>query len=579
MPFKAPCPEVELPVTDIFSFLFKRNDRTVPDGHTVFQDSVSGRSYSFADVEQKALDFGRSLKSLYGWKKGQVLALFTSNNIDIPPITFGTLWAGGILSPANPTYTVGELSHQLRDSGACLIATQFEFLDRVKAACTEVGLSHDRIILLGDRRDPSGLIVHWTSLQSKSGSTVFQPPKISPKRDVAFLVYSSGTTGKPKGVRLSHYNLTSNVIQVQWSEQFNLTWDGSKTSGDIPLPASHGDRILACLPFFHIYGLTMFVLSPMFTGVTTFVMEKFEIENWCSLVQEYRISYSYIVPPIAILLSKHPAVPTYDLSSIRMTNCGAAPLGKEVVEAVFRRTGIRIKQGYGLSETSPGVFHQRWDEWLSGAGSVGWLLPNMEAKFCRPFDEGSIIREAQELPMGEVGELYVRGPNVFLGYHNNSSATIECLSHDGWFRTGDIGYLDNNGNLHITDRAKELIKYKGFQVAPAELEALLIQLPEVGDCAVVGLFSSILETEVPRAYIVPATGSVSSMTTENSQSIRHWLDQRVAPYKKLRGGVRFVDSIPKTASGKILRRQLRDLVRREEDEAQAGAFKAVKARL
>jgi 4-coumarate--CoA ligase len=537
----------------------------------MFRDSVSNKTYSFADVEQKALDFGKGLKALYEWKKGDVLALFTMNHIDIPPVTFGTLWAGGILSPANPAYTVAELAHQLRDSGARLIATQIEFLEKVKAACSEAGLPHDQIILLGDRRHPGGLVKHWTSVRNISGATRFRPTKISPKIDVAFLVYSSGTTGPPKGVRLSHYNLTSNVVQVQWSEQFNLTWDGSKTSSDIPLPVS-GDKILACLPFFHIYGLTMFVVKPVFTGVTTIVMDKFEMEAWCALVQKHRITYSYIVPPIAIHLSKHPLVPSYDLSSIRMTNCGAAPLGKEVIQAVFKRTGIRIKQGYGLSETSPGVFHQRWDEWMSGAGSVGWLLPNMEAKFCQPFDDASGVGEAQELTLGEVGELHVRGPNVFLGYHNNVTATAECLSPDGWFRTGDIGYLDGSGNLHITDRAKELIKYKGFQVAPAELEALLIQLPQVSDCAVVGLFSSTLETEVPRGYIVPAGKVARSMTAQDGDAITDWLAQRVAPYKKLRGGVKFVDSIPKTASGKILRRQLRDQARLE-DEALAETVK------
>lgn len=503
-----------------------------------------------------------------------MLALCASNNIDTPVVTFGTLWAGGVLSPANAAYTVAELAHQLRDSGARLIATQLEYLDKVKAACSEVGLAHDQIILLGDKRDPNGLIKHWTSVRNTSGNSRYRQAKVSPRTDVAFLVYSSGTTGIPKGVRLSHYNLTSNVIQVQWSEQFNLTWDGSKTSSDIPLPKGHGDRILACLPFFHIYGLTMFVMKPMRSGVTTYVMEKFEIEAWCAMVQKHRITYSYIVPPIAIHLSKHPALPSYDLSSIRMTNCGAAPLGRNVVEAVFKRTGIRIKQGYGLSETSPGVFHQRWDEWLSGAGSVGWLLPNMEAKFCSPLNEALEEKDVKELPVGEVGELYVRGPNVFLGYHNNNAATVDALSPDGWFRTGDIGYLDGENNLHITDRAKELIKFKGSQIAPAELEALLIQLPGVGDCAVVGINSRAWETEVPRAYIVPANQSTCSSTAEDANTIVQWLAERVAPYKKLRGGVRFVDSIPKTASGKILRRQLKELAQREENEVQTVPIRA-----
>ena len=254
-----------------------------------------------------------------------------------------------------------------------------------------------------------------------------------------------------------------------------LTWDGSRTIADIPLPRpdAGGDKILASLPFFHIYGLTTTIHNPLYTGTTTIVLARFEIEKWCSLVQKHSITFSYIVPPIVLLLCKHPVVSSYDLSSIRMTNSGAAPLSREMVETCFERTGIRVKQGYGLSETSPTAFNQPWNDWNVTIGSVGQVLSNMEAKICTPVDESNDVgppeEEATPLALGEIGELHVRGPNIFLGYHNNNAATDGCLSPSGWFRTGDVGYLDLQGNLYITDRAKELIKYKGFQVAPAEM--------------------------------------------------------------------------------------------------------------
>ncbi|KAK5400869.1 hypothetical protein LTR06_011180 [Exophiala xenobiotica] len=240
-------------------------------------------------------------------------------------------------------------------------------------------------------------------------------------------------------------------------------------------------------------------------------MEWFEIERWCALVERHAITFSYIVPPMALLLCKHKAVPSYDLSSIHMTNSGAAPLSKEVIDASYRRTGIRIKQGYGMTETCPTVFNQTWDDWDRPVGSTGQLLPNVEAKICEPLEESgsepgekhmAVQSESEGLGLGEIGELYVRGPNVFLGYHNNAAATRDCLSPSGWHRKGDVGYIDARGNLFITDRVKELIKYKGNSVAPAELEGYLLDHPLVDDCAVVGIQSTALGTEVPTAYVV-----------------------------------------------------------------------------
>lgn len=309
-------------------------------------------------------------------------------------------------------------------------------------------------------------------------------------------------------------------------------------------------------------GLNWLIHQPMYSGVEVVAMAKFDIEKWCSHVQNHRITFSYVAPPVLVLLSKHPIVEKYDLSSIRMLTCGAAPLTRELVEAVHGRIKIAVKQGYGLSETSPTTHLQSSAEWDTTVGSVGKLMPNIEAKYMTTPEDGS---EPQEVATGEAGELYVRGPNVFLGYHNNPEATAGCLSPDGWFRTGDVGFQDANHNFYITDRVKELIKYNGFQVAPAELEGILVDNEAVDDVAVIGVHIDTNGSEVPRAYIVRSAKSISSGVSaeEEAKNISRWLDERVAYHKRLRGGIRFIEQIPKSPSGKILRRLLKEQAKKE----------------
>lgn len=290
-------------------------------------------------------------------------------------------------------------------------------------------------------------------------------------------------------------------------------------------------------------------------------MPKFDLEKFCSHVQTYGITFVWIVPPIVLLMGKHPLIDKYDLSSIRMMNSGAAPLTKDLVETVWKRLKIPLKQGYGLSETSPTTHTQQWGDWQKTIGSVGRLLPNQTAKY--------MDAEEKEVPAGQTGELWIKGPNVFLGYLNNEAGTKNALTPDGYFKTGDVGHQDAKGNFYITDRVKELIKYKGFQVPPAELEGLLIGHPDIDDVAVIGIEDHSQATEVPRAYIVPAKGVEGSK--EKEREIMEWLAKKVANHKKLRGGVRFVDEVPKSAAGKILRRVLR--LQAEEEEKKGGKSK------
>lgn len=554
MPVSSQYPPVDIPNVDLWTFLFERKDRAFPDDKIIYQDADTQRYYTYQGLRDAALAFGIGLKAVYDWRKGDVLALFTPNSIDTPAVMWGTHWAGGVVSPANPAYTTEELAFQLKNSGAKAVITQVPQLPVVKEAAKRANIPEDHIILIGDQRDPEARIKHFTSVRNISGATRFRKTKINPEKDLSFLVYSSGTTGVPKGVMLSHKNIVANSLQLAAGEAGNLTWNGG--------PDGKGDRLLAFLPFFHIYGLTCLVHQTLYQGYQLVVMQKFDIEKWCSHVQNYRITFSYVVPPVVLLLSKHPIVDKYDLSSLRMMNSGAAPLTHELVEAVHARIKCGIKQGYGLSETSPTTHTQPWEEWQTSIGSVGKLLPNMEAKYMTmPEDES----EPREVAVGEVGELYMKGPNVFQGYHNNPSATADCLSSDGWFRTGDVGYQDKNGNFYITDRVKELIKYKGFQVAPAELEGILVDHEAIDDVAVIGVESEAHGTEVPVAYIVRSAKSKASgiSAEQEAANIIQWLDGKVAYHKRLRGGVRFIDAIPKSVSGKILRRVLKQQAKEE----------------
>lgn len=310
-------------------------------------------------------------------------------------------------------------------------------------------------------------------------------------------------------------------------------------------------------------GLTVLIHMPMWSGYQTYVMSKFDLEEYCANVQKYKATYSHVAPPIVLALARSPVVDKYDLSSLRMLNSGAAPLKPELVNALVTRIKtIGIKQGYGLSETSPTVSVGSWKNWQENTASAGFLMPNIEVRIMSVLEEHS-EGERVELPFpgnpDQVGEVFVRGPNIFMGYLDNPTATADCLDKDGWFRTGDIGYVDERYRLFITDRLKELIKYKGYQVPPAELEDVLLSCPAVLDSAVVGV--PVDDGEIPRGYVVPADATKTS--EKDAQEIMDWVAQRVVHYKRLRGGVKFIDAVPKSVSGKILRRVLKEEVKKE----------------
>jgi 4-coumarate--CoA ligase len=294
------------------------------------------------------------------------------------------------------------------------------------------------------------------------------------------------------------------------------------------------------------------MLSPLHRGVTTYILQGFNLPQFCKVIEQEAITVAYIVPPVALALAKVPVVDEFNLKSLRFMHSSAAPTPKEVINAVRDRLGVPVRQGYGLSEAAPGVCSQRSEAWDKPIGASGRLVPNMLARF--------MSEDGDEVPSGSEGEICLKGPNIFKGYYNNPIATAESFDSEGWYHTGDIGKVDEHGNVYITDRLKDLIKYNGFQVAPAQLEDMLLGHAAVADVAVIGVYSDEWATELTRAYVVAAAGYTGD--EQLGERLQKWLNERVAPHKKLRGGVRFVEAIPKSNAGKILRRVLVEQAKR-----------------
>jgi acyl-CoA synthetase (AMP-forming)/AMP-acid ligase II len=359
----------------------------------------------------------------------------------------------------------------------------------------------------------------------------------APSSHLAVLPYSSGTTGNPKGVMLTHRNLVANVAQIR------------------PL---HGmvadDAVLAVLPFFHIYGMTVLLNAALHARARLVIMPSFDLGEFLGNIQNHKCTVAFIAPPVAVALAKHPLIDEYDLSSLNTVMCGAAPLDADLGQAVAKRLGCRVVQGYGMTEESP-VSHitpfdggQRLVGSIAPLSSVGWTVPNAVCKLVDTETGAEINPPAEGL--SDAGELWFKGPNVMAGYLGNEKATRETIDGDGWLHTGDMARVDANGCVYIVDRLKELIKYKGYQVPPAELEAVLLSHPQIADAAVVGVKDDEGE-EVPKAFVVKQSGADVA-----EDDVIEFVAGQVAPYKKVRQ-VEFIEAIPKSASGKILRKDLR----------------------
>ncbi|XP_078590150.1 putative 4-coumarate--CoA ligase 1 [Branchiostoma floridae x Branchiostoma japonicum] len=488
-------------------------------------DGPTGRSYTFSELKDLIRRLSSALTRL-GFKQQDVLALYAPNLPEYAIVLFAVTAVGGIITTVNPLYTVGELTNQLTHSNAQYLVTVAEFAENARKAKSNCPDVKDIYVIGGTAEGCKPL----SDLLADDGSAVPEDVKIDPREDIAILPYSSGTTGLPKGVMLTHYNIIANLCQ-------------NRVKGILLLDPRE-ECLIGQLPFFHIYGLVVILFNCLMQGVRLVTVPRFEPEAFLGCVQNYKVTRILTVPPVAVFLAKHPIVDSYDLSLIKEVFCGAAPMGTEITMALMDRLKIpNHRQGYGLTETSPIVTIGR--EGVFVPGSFGILVPNTKAKVID-------TETGEAVGPGEDGELCVLGPQVMKGYLDNPEATASTINPEGWLLTGDIVRYDKDGNFYAVDRVKELIKYKGFQVAPAELESVLLGHPGVQDAAVIGLPDDVAG-ELPKAFVVKKADNVTE------KDITDFVAERVAPYKKLRGGVEFVGQIPKTPSGKILRRLLKDM--------------------
>jgi acyl-CoA synthetase (AMP-forming)/AMP-acid ligase II len=481
-------------------------------------DGPTGRALGYADLGRAVRSVAAGLEAR-GFGRGDVLALCAPNAPEYAVAFHAVAALGGVVTTINPAYTAHEIRFQLQNAGARLAVAASPFAERVRKAGAE------DVLVLGE---PS-----FDELMSAHPDAPM--PDAADPEDIVALPYSSGTTGLPKGVMLTHRNVVANLCQIREVQ-----------------PVAEEDTVIGVLPFFHIYGMTVIMNQALARGATVVTMPRFDLDGFLDLVERHGVTKAHLVPPIILALAKDPRVDRHDTSSLRWINSGAAPLGADLADACAERLGCLVVQGYGLTETSPVTHAVPVERAENRPGSIGPAVPSTE---CRVVD----VASGEDVAPGKDGEVWIRGPQVMRGYLGDDQATADTLDADGWLHTGDIGHADEDGWFYLVDRLKELIKVKGFQVAPAELEAVLLDHPQIADAAVVA--SPDEESgEVPKAFVVVAEGADLDV-----EAIKAFVAERVASYKQVRR-VELTDEIPKSASGKVLRRVL---VERERERAEA----------
>jgi acyl-CoA synthetase (AMP-forming)/AMP-acid ligase II len=472
--------------------------------------SMEGEVYTFGHIWEACRRLGRHMQDA-GIQKGDRVAVFSANAVEYFVAFYGTLFAGGVVTTLNPLYKERELLHQLEDCGASAIFSMGALMPLVQQVREH----------LPDLKHVWAIEDVWTMATESPN----EPKQIQwdVKTDLAALPYSSGTTGLPKGVMLSHYNLTSNVRQT------------------LSTGLSNGYGVyLDFLPFFHIYGMIVLMACGFAQGATQVVIPRFEPALVMDLIQRHKVTNLFAVPPALLALAHFPDIGKYDTSSLNMIMSGAAPLPMETARAAAKAMNTTVLQGYGMTETSP----------VTNVNPINRIKETtVGPPIADTVQKVVSLEDGSELGVGEIGELRTFGPQVMQGYWKNAEATAETLPEPGWINTGDIVSVDEEGYVTILDRKKEMIKYKGYQIAPAELEALLMEHPSVMDSAVIPKRDA-ESGEIPKAFVLLHQGQQVS-----TDELMRFVEERVAPYKKVRE-IEFVEAIPKTASGKILRREL-----------------------
>ena len=519
MIYRSPLPDVEIADLPLTAYVLA-GAAGQPDKPALI-DGASGQTLTYADLETAVGSLAGGMAAS-GFVKGDVLALMAPNMPEYAVVFHAVAMAGGIVSTINPTYTEAEVHSQLQDSGARILVTIPPLLAAVSRATAGTGAGE--IYVLGEAHGAK-------PLASLFGAPLAGQVPVGPD-DVVALPYSSGTTGLCKGVMLTHRNLVANIAQTLAALQITPE-----------------ERLVAVLPFFHIYGMQVLMNCGLRAGATVVTLPRFDLGQFLQVHQDYRITRSFVAPPMVVALAKHPLVDKFDLSALKQVFSGAAPLKADLAADCGRRLDCEVVQGYGMTELSP-VSHATPPGRFK-PGSVGVTAPNTQTRIVDPV-------RGVDLGIEEDGEICVRGPQVMKGYLNNPQATGSTIDPDGWLHTGDIGHVDADGHLYVVDRLKELIKYKGFQVPPAELEAVLLRHPDITDAAVVGLPDE-EAGEIPVGYVTLRPGASVS-----PEAIQQFVASQVAGYKQIRR-VEVIEAIPKSASGKILRRVLRDAATAQAD--------------
>ncbi|GAB4828614.1 4-coumarate--CoA ligase-like 1 [Ancistrocladus abbreviatus] len=491
-----------------------------------FVEATSGKEYTYGQVIRDTRRFAKALRSL-GLRKGHVVIVVLPNVAEYGIIALGIMAAGGVFSGVNPAAHISEIKKQVEAADAKLIVTNEAVYDKVKDLRLPV-------IVLGEERMPTA--IHWDDLlQAADRANIETISETISQTDLCALPFSSGTTGMPKGVMLTHRNLVANLCSALFSV-------GPELIGQV--------TTLGLLPFFHIYGITGICFATLRNKGKVVLMSRYEFRTFLNALITHEVIFAPVVPPIILSLVKNPIVEEFDLSRLKLQAImtAAAPLAPELRTAFENKfSGVQIQEAYGLTEHSCiTLTHGGPNKEHAKKNSVGFILPNFEVKFI-DLDTG------RSLPRNIPGEICVRSQCVMQGYYKNQEETSQTIDSEGWLHTGDIGYIDDDGDLFIVDRIKELIKYKGFQVAPAELEAILLTHPSIDDAAVVPLPDEDAG-EIPAACVV-----MNPNAQEKEEDIINYVASNVAGYKRVRV-VHFMDTIPKSHSGKIMRRVLKDKI-------------------
>ncbi|KAB1655955.1 4-coumarate--CoA ligase family protein [Pseudoclavibacter chungangensis] len=519
----SPYPDVEIPDLTVYDYLFGDLDDADRD-RPAFIAQADGAETSYASLVAQIDAFAGALAER-GVGPGTVVGLLSPNVPAFVTAFHGVLRAGATATTINALFTADEIAKQLRDARATWLVTVSPLLPQGAAAAAEVGIPDERVIVL------DGADGHPSLRDLLAEGRPAPEVEIDPATHLAVLPYSSGTTGTPKGVMLTHRNLVANVAQCIETVRVEPS-----------------DRVLAVLPFFHIYGMTVLLNLALRRRAALVPMPRFDLVDFLTTIEERRCTYVFIAPPIAVALAKHPVVDQFDISSVHTLLSGAASLDGETGRRAAERIGARMLQGYGMTELSPVSHVIPADRPDIPLDSIGIPVPNVRSKLVDPATGEEIVAHGAD-GATPPGELWVQGPNVMAGYLGRPEETAATIDADGYLHTGDIAVHHEAGYFTIVDRLKELIKYKGYQIAPAELEALLLSHPKIADAAVIGVLDDDRE-EVPKAFVVRAEDSL------DADEVIAFVADRVAPHKKVRR-VAFVDAIPKSGSAKILRKDLR----------------------